>query len=313
MRRIKRFLSVCLIIVLAGHLLGCAKAPSVQPVEESTNNVDNTKTAIAHLSAELELTSFSELVLSTNTAFLGTAVSNEWIDGVSILNASVLKTVFRVDEDLYDNLPDGVVTCYSLGLSSGVGAFHTESPYTVGNQYVLLTTGESRLFHPETEFFPIAGVLLDVTNQSYQIPGETLPFENYSQLRSEIRKVWQNSSRIPAGIMTEENGTWDSADFIAEVELVGVVNPASPIFTGTCYRAKVTKLFKGKEEDLRKPFNGCISLTLSAAQTETGRSYVVGFSTKNGATSAYTQEGLDTLSFPETFDQELSAFNRVSE
>ena len=244
--------------------------------------------------------SFSEAVLRHNSAFIGTYISSE-----RIRETGQLKAVFHIEEDLYGNLNTEEVSCLFLASGPYMSTGYKKLGYQVGNQYLIVANAKKAFFMKELYFFPADLAFLDVTNQVYQYDGEALPYESKEGLCSAILNVWKANNSTPEEIVIASDGTWESAQYIAEVELVLITNPSNPTFTGNCYQARIVRMIRGEEDALIKFGDGTIFLTLSAERTKVGKTYVAGFSLKNGADSVYTQEGTETVSLPDSIDVSL--------
>ncbi len=286
---------LCGIMMFVSVFWGCSSGSS------GTGTSTLPKSGKSGISADVQWldVTFPEVVLTSTTAFVGTFTGYEWID-----QTQCVKAFFHVDEDLYGNIPEEDVVCIMLGEAEGVYPSMKRTGYRIGDQYLMLTGASKRLFYPTIEYFQVSNTYLYVTGNAYRLLGQNLPFDSKESICQEIKDIWKKSRKTPAGVAYENDGSWETADFIAEVRLVSVVNPSSPIFSGTCYWAEVVRMIRGKESKLFKPYRGMISLTLSAADTEVGQTVVAGFTAKDGAETVYTQEGLMTLLSPEEYEKQ---------
>ncbi len=246
--------------------------------------------------------SFEETVSLGDAAFIGTLLGYEQVE-----KTSTVRTYFRVDEVVFGDISDREV---ALNMTMGVGGFFKgirahaggyHPGYQAGDQYLMVVGNQPEhlsLFNKGSKYEHIQSTYLDLTNQVYRTVWEALDYSNKKEVCSAVREILSRKEKQPRD---SGNGTWESADFVAEVRLNEVIREATPYFTGTSYRAEVIRMIRGEEQDLVKLDGKQIMVTLEASKTEKGGSYVIGFSLKDGATTVYLQEGEETVCSPEQF------------
>ncbi|MBO4411838.1 MAG: hypothetical protein J5794_06615 [Lachnospiraceae bacterium] len=217
-----------------------------------------------------------------------------------------------MDEVLYGGITEqeiplvlamGVGGCFR-GINAPKSGFHPG--YKLGNQYLIALAERSQIVSLFTQNAPRyisnQALFLDLTDHIYLTVWEKLKFKNNEELCTYVRDVL---SKTEPTVSTEENyrvnGTWETAEFIAEVQLVEVLTEATRFFSGNCYHAEVVRMIRGEEKDLLKADGRYVTVTLEADKTCVGNRYIIGVSAKGGG-KIYSQEGSETVCSPEDFD-----------
>ena len=277
-----RYLILCLCLLLL--ISGCAKKAAVPG--SAAKDAEATKKDDQQMNVEIqwEKKTFSEVILTSNSAFIGTVLQQK-----KIPETGQIELQMRVDRDLYGNLLNETVYCYPLETSAG------ENTYKTGNQYLMITNAMNHQFYPHTLFFPVYDYFLDVTNDMFLFSGEKLDYSDADALCEYVRDTFLKAKAPEKILSAAEGGNWESAAFVAKVRLKTVIKEATELFHGTAYEAELIELIRGDRGNLVVHDGNLIFLTIAEGTAQTEDVITVGFSAKYGAEAVYTQEGPETV------------------
>lgn len=279
-----RYLLLCLSLVLL--VSGCTKNDADPGLVAKRTEVPKKSESSQQLNMEIqwEKKTFSDVILSSNSAFIGTVLRQRKMPDMSQLELQM-----RVDKDLYGNLQDEIVYCYLSEISDGINTYKT------GNQYLMITNAMNHQFYPHTLFFPVYDYCLDITNCMFLFSSEKLDYSDADALCMYVRDTFlkkKNPELIPTGA---DEGSWESAAFVAKIRLKNVLKEATELFYGTAYEAELIELIRGERQDLIVHDENLIFITIADGTAQKGDMIIVGFSAKYGAEAVYTQEGQETV------------------
>ena len=304
----RSFVFTVLLILASASLLSCSRVEKSTEVDPAYRiDIPNPNPDVQTDILWASYVSFEDSIRG-DAAFIGTFIGAEQLED----DQTHVLTTFRVDEVLYGGITEqeiplvltmGVGGCFR-GINAPKSGFHPG--YKLGNQYLIVLAKRPKLVSLFTQnaprYYTNQALFLDLTDRIYLTVWEKLNFRNSKDLCTYVRDYLAKTRPVTE---TEgdyrENGTWETADFIAEVQLVEVENEASRFFSGNCYKAEVVRMIRGEEKDLLKTDGKHLTVTLEADKTSVGNRYIIGFSHKTTG-SIYLQEGSETVCSPEDFD-----------
>ena len=273
---IKKYISLCLIIVLVVFVTGCSEKEKDQTAGNSYDAIEAYETYFT----------FEDVVKNSDCAIVG-----EYIE--TLTHENYIEQKFLVKEVLYGSVSEDEIYLYS-----NIGTGHIieiDYSYTLGTDkyekntdYILIMETYESVMYDHTRYMVTTDILLCESTNEYTMYSTPISWPDDITFREYIMSidVPNNQDSMHTEYSNDIEALWGESEFVGLIEIVELKSEGK-VHTGNTYRITVNELFKG--ENLNTYDDGTILLVILKNTVEVGNTYLAGFTPVNENSLIYNQ------------------------